>query len=82
MTQTRSRKDTDRRSVLILAALERYWQDNLRSPTLAELAQLTGFSATSAVRWHLLKLEREGRLTYNRVVARGIVPAGMRVVFE
>jgi|TARA_R110000824_G_scaffold215094_1_gene401352 repressor LexA len=57
----------------LLLYLKRYTKKHGYPPSLREILEDLGYSSTSVVTYQLDRLEREGRLTRQRHVARSIV---------
>jgi repressor LexA len=56
----------------ILAYLEESLRDRGRPPTLREIGSVFGIASTNGVRYHLDRLERDGRIKRDRFTSRGI----------
>lgn len=56
----------------ILAYIEESLRDTGRPPTLREIGAAFGIASTNGVRYHLDKLERDGRIRRDRFTSRGI----------
>jgi repressor LexA len=56
----------------ILAYIEESLRDTGRPPTLREIGTAFGIASTNGVRYHLDKLEREGKIRRDRFTSRGI----------
>lgn len=56
----------------ILAYIEESLRDTGRPPTIREIGAAFGIASTNGVRYHLDKLEREGRIRRDRFTSRGI----------
>ena len=56
----------------ILAYLEESLRDRGRPPTLREIGSAFGIASTNGVRYHLDRLESEGRIKRDRFTSRGI----------
>jgi len=56
----------------ILGYLEECLRDNGRPPTLREIGTAFGIASTNGVRYHLDKLEREGKIRRDPFTSRGI----------
>jgi repressor LexA len=56
----------------ILSYIEESLRDSGRPPTLREIGIAFGIASTNGVRYHLDKLEREGKIRRDRFTSRGI----------
>lgn len=56
----------------ILAYIEESLRDTGRPPTIREIGAVFGIASTNGVRYHLDKLEREGKIRRDRFTSRGI----------
>ena len=56
----------------ILAYIEESLRDTGRPPTIREIGTAFGIASTNGVRYHLDKLEREGKIRRDRFTSRGI----------
>lgn len=56
----------------ILAYIEESLRDTGRPPTIREIGAAFGIASTNGVRYHLDKLEREGKIRRDRFTSRGI----------
>lgn len=56
----------------ILAFIEESLRDAGRPPTIREIGAAFGIASTNGVRYHLDKLEREGKIRRDRFTSRGI----------
>jgi len=56
----------------ILAYIEESLRENGRPPTIREIGTAFGIASTNGVRYHLDKLEREGKIRRDRFTSRGI----------
>ena len=56
----------------ILAYIEESLRDTGRPPTMREIGTAFGIASTNGVRYHLDKLEREGKIRRDRFTSRGI----------
>lgn len=80
--QKRGRAGEDRRG-LILRAIEDYWRENSRPPTIREIGAATDITSPSVVAYHVGVLEREGLLRREPGASRGLLstrPAGPQVL--
>ncbi len=58
----------------ILHAIEDYWREHRRPPTIREIGALVGIKAPSHVAHHVAILEREGLLRREPGISRGLMP--------
>ena len=68
---------TSRYDGAILAAVDEYWTEHCRPPTMRELMALTGITSTAVVRYAVDGLVEQGRLLRRRNgrgTARTLVP--------
>jgi len=60
-------------TVAVLRAIAAFWDREGFSPSIRDIMDATGISSTSVVKYHILKLERAGRLRWTPRVARSYV---------
>jgi len=58
----------------ILHAIEDYWREHRRPPTIREIGALVGIAAPSHVAHHVAILERQGLLRREPGISRGLTP--------
>lgn len=67
----------------ILCAIEEYWREHLRPPTIREIATAVDIDSTGHVAYHVGILERQGRVSREPGRSRGLMstrPAGLPVL--
>jgi repressor LexA len=68
------RKKNEDRSVQVLAAVKKYWEENGNGPTLCEIGELAGIKSTSLISFYVGQLVKEGKVTRGSKKARSIHP--------
>jgi repressor LexA len=71
-----SAQGRDRRNA-ILKAIDKYYENYGFSPTIREIAEMTGLRSTATVHRHLESLKEQGRISWNPTV-----PGAIRVLDE
>ncbi|MGO8948015.1 MAG: LexA family protein [Ktedonobacterales bacterium] len=67
----------------ILNAIETYWREHGRPPTIREIGSAVGIASTSNAAYHVTVLERQGKLSREPGMSRGLMstrPAGLRIL--
>ena len=82
--RTRSlRSGSDEVRAAILHAIEEYWREHGRPPTIREIGSAVGITSSGHVAHHVAMLERQGLLTREPGRSRGLLPTrpvGLRVL--
>ena len=57
----------------VLNEIRSFIQIHGYSPTVRDIAKLTGIKSTNGVRWHLKALEKKGEIIRHKSISRGLV---------
>jgi len=68
------KKDGKKSRQILMAEINTHWIANYSSPTLRYLTDASGIKSLSSIIYHLLIMEKQGLIIYQRNVSRGIVP--------
>jgi len=72
----------DRRQQSVLDEIIGFWRDHQYSPSIRDLARLTGINSTSLIRFYLGKLREDGQVLFDDGISRSIRPAGLSITIK